>query len=161
MKRFDSAALAELSRAAAQSPRLRMNLNLHAAAQDPIQRLLNAFEPNTYVRPHRHRDPDRWELFTILAGRAAVLTFDDNGRVRERADLDSAEGVRVMEIAPAAWHTIVALAPGTVLFEVKAGPYVPTPAEDFAAWAPQEGDARAITLERWFQTAVPGDTAPE
>lgn len=161
MKQYDASSLRELSRTAAAAPRLRKNLNVHPSEADPIQRLVNAFEPHTYVRPHRHRDPDRWELFAILAGRAGVLTFDDNGRVTGRADLDMDEGVRVAEIPPGAWHTVVALTPGTVLFEVKAGPYVPTPAGDFAPWAPAEGDARAAAVERWFQTAKPGDAQPD
>src|SRR3990172_7922439 len=64
--------LNDLTRAARAAGRRRMNRNLHPALTDQVQRLLNAFEPGTYVRPHRH-DAGRWELFLILRGRALLL----------------------------------------------------------------------------------------
>ncbi len=103
IKRVDSADLEKLVAQAAASPRRRKNLNLHESLDDPIQRLLNDFEPGTYVRPHRH--PDKWELFVLLQGAAAVFTFDDSGRLRD------AGGARIVEIPQATWHTLVALSP--------------------------------------------------
>ena len=41
-------------------------------------------QPGTYVRPHRHSTPPRWELFVVLRGALALLVFDDSGRVEER-----------------------------------------------------------------------------
>lgn len=158
MKQLDTALLRQLSVEAAAAPRRRKNYNLHSVGEDPIQRMLNAFEPRTYIRPHRHHG--KWELFAILTGRASVLTFDDAGRVQERTDLAAEGGTRVVEIAAGAWHTVVSHAPQTVMFEVKAGPYTPTAPEDFASWAPPEGDPAAAALEQWFQTAAPGDTPP-
>ena len=160
MKTIDTAALMSMCHAAAVTPRLRKNLNLHTELDDPVQRLLNAFEPGTYLRPHRHAEPPKWELFVILTGRAAVLTFADDGRVLERVDLDAEGGTRLVEIQQAAWHTLVALAPRTVLFEVKRGPYLPNPPHDVAAWAPAEGDAKAAEFERWYRHAAPGDLPP-
>jgi len=154
MKCLDTAQLRALSAEAADHPRRRRNYNLHASAADPVQRMLNAFEPGTYIRPHRHRD--KWELFVILSGRADVLTFDDDGRLAARAALDATEGTRVIEIAQGAWHSLVSHAPQTVMFEVKQGPYVPTAPEDFASWAPPEGDAATRECEQWFRTATPG-----
>lgn len=160
MKHIDAAVLSGLCNEAAAAPRLRKNLNLHAELDDPVQRLLNAFEPGTYLRPHRHAQPPKWEMFVILTGHAAVLTFADDGRVQERVELKAEGGIRIVEIAEAAWHTLVALAPRTVLFEVKRGPYLPNPPQDVAAWAPPEGDARAEQFERWYRQAVPGDLPP-
>jgi cupin fold WbuC family metalloprotein len=160
MKQIDTAALLGLCDEAAASPRLRKNLNLHTELDDPVQRLLNAFEPGTYLRPHRHAAPPKWELFVVLAGRAAVLTFADDGRVLERADLDADGDTRLVEIPEGAWHTLVALVPKTVLFEVKRGPYLPNPPQDVAAWAPPEGDARTGEFERWYRQAAPGDLPP-
>ncbi len=158
MKRIDEAALRTLSAEAAALPRRRKNLNLHETLDDPIQRLCNAFEPGTYLRPHRH-GPGVWELFALLRGRAAVLTFDDGGRVTGRTEL-GADATVLVEIPPAAWHSLVALAPGTVLFEVKRGPYRPTGEHDFAAWAPKEGDAQAGAFVQWLETAAPGARVP-
>ncbi len=158
MKRLDTSLLCGLSAQAAGVARRRKNYNLHSSAADPIQRMLNAFEPTTYIRPHRHGG--KWELFVIVSGRAAVVIFDDSGRVQERADLDAAGGTRIVEIPEGTWHTVVSLAPQTVMFEVKAGPYVPTLPSDFALWAPAEDDPAAAVFERWFQTAAVGDTLP-
>ncbi len=46
-----------------------------------------AFGPDSCLRPHRHPDPPRWELFVALAGRLALRIFDDAGRVVERTEL--------------------------------------------------------------------------
>ena len=55
----DSDTIADLVKRARQTPRGRLNLNLHPRLEDPIQRLLNAGSPGTYVRPHRHRPAGR------------------------------------------------------------------------------------------------------
>lgn len=157
MKRIDAAALRVLAAEAAASPRRRKNLNLHESPDDPIQRLCNAFEPGTYVRPHRHGGT--WELFTLLGGRAATLTFDDAGRVTGRTELGADENL-IVEIPPATWHSLVSYVPGTVLFEVKRGPYRPTGEHDFAAWAPKEGEASAGAFVKWMEHAAVGDGAP-
>ena len=46
-----------------------------------------------------------------------------------------------VEIPPATYHTIVALEVGTVVYEVKDGPYDVTNDKGFATWAPQEGSS--------------------
>ena len=135
MNRVDLARLERLSQSARAHPRLRLNDNLHAM-QDPIHRLLNATEPGTYVQPHRHAAPPKVETLCVLRGRGAVVLFDGLGRATEHAILSPSGPEHVVEIPAGAWHTLVALEPGTVWFEVKAGPYAPPPAADVAAWAP-------------------------
>lgn len=154
VKRVDAAALRELTAHAAASPRRRKNLNLHESLSDPVQRFLNDFEPGTYVRPHRHAG--KWELFALIQGAAAVLTFDDTGRVRERVEINGADA-RVVEIPAHTWHTIVALAPATVLLEVKLGPYDPACPAEYAPWSPAEGAPKAADFERALRVAAPGD----
>jgi len=158
MKTVGMGALRTLSVEARAGARRRKNLNLHETLDDPIQRLCNAFEPGTYVRPHRH-GPGVWELFALLAGRAAALTFDAHGTVTARAEL-GAETNCVVEIPAGAWHSLVALAPGTVLFEVKHGPYRPSGEENFAAWAPPENTAHAAAFVAWMERATVGERAP-
>ena len=155
-----SADLAALVVEAQNAPRKRMNLNLHPALTDPVQRLLNAFEPGTYVRPHRHSDPGKWEFFAILHGRALVLAFDAAGIVQERHELAPAGAVQVIEIAAGTWHTLAALESGTLLLEVKPGPYTPAGPQDFAPWAPAEDSSEAVALERWLHAARVGDRVP-
>lgn len=160
LKRIKPEDLERVSRRAAGAARGRTNHNLHPELSDPVQRFLNAIEPGSYVRPHRHTDPPRWELFVGLCGSAAVLLFDDNGGILAREPVGPSQRNRAVEIPAGAWHGIVALEPGTVLFEFKPGPYAPLNDKDFAPWAPDEGEAAAAALERWFRSASPGDRPP-
>jgi cupin fold WbuC family metalloprotein len=160
MKRITADDLQRLTAEAAASPRRRRNLNVHAELSDPVQRLCNAFEPGTYVRPHRHAAGGIWELFVVIRGRAVVLTFDDAGAVSDRVELDASGPVYCAEIPEGAWHTVASVLPGTVLFEVKRGPYVAPSPQDFAAWAPAEGDARCLAVEAWFRSARTGQSCP-
>ncbi len=160
MKVINQKALDEASQSALRSPRKRSNWNLHERLDDPVQRLFNAIEPGTYIRPHRHADPATWEVFLLVRGSAVLLIFEDSGRVVERFLL-SAGGPQVgVEIPPRAWHTMASLEPGTVFFEVKQGPYVPPRPENLASWAPAEGDPRTAEFESWFTAAAQGDLAP-
>ena len=63
-----------LSARAKRSARLRANHNLHRF-EDNVQRMLNAIEPGSYVRPHRHMDPPKVEMFTLLRGCLALFFF--------------------------------------------------------------------------------------
>lgn len=144
--------------AARAGTRGRSNHNLHPTLADPVQRFLNAMQPGSYVRPHRH-EPGRWELFLLLDGEAAALLFDDAGEVVETAVLRRG-GVRAVEIAGGVWHTLLALAPDTLLFEVKPGPYTPNADKDFVPWAPREGDPEAVALPARWTALVRGAVAP-
>lgn len=160
LKLYNAAILKELSAEATRSPRRRKNLNVHPVLEDPIQRLFNAMEPGTYVRPHRHARAGVWELMVAVCGAFAVLRFDDEGCVLARAELRAGDGDGAVEIPAYAWHSVVSLAPGTILFEIKPGPYSPIADKDFAAWAPGEGALHASDWVRWFEQAQPGDYAP-
>lgn len=150
MQVIEAEQLDELSRRAQASPRLRMNHNFHASPDDPCQRLLNAIEPGSYVRPHRHRLQPKAELFVAVRGRMALLHFDQRGTLLAVVPLVAGGATAVAEVATGEWHTIVALERGSVFLEVKAGPYRPIDAEDFAEWAPAEGTAAATELlARW------------
>lgn len=59
MKRFDQSLLDTLAVSAAASLRRRANHNVYPTLDAPVQRFFNALEPDTYVRPHRHRTPPR------------------------------------------------------------------------------------------------------
>ena len=155
MKLIDRDLVVHLHAQAAASPRLRTHHNLHASHADPIQRMCMAMEPGTYVRPHRH--PHKWELLLIVSGELLVLTFDDTGTVLTRTLLSAGGYTYGVENPASTWHAVVTLAPATVVFEVKQGPYLPTAEQDFASWAPPEGDPRAAGFERWYRSAQPGD----
>ena len=130
---------------AKRSSRLRKNHNFHSDYADPVNRMLNAFEPGTYVRPHKHESPDKFEVFLALQGRALALQFNEGGEIAEHSILDAGSGIYGVEFAPRVWHTIVSLAWGTVLYEIKPGPYAPLSDKNFAPWAPLEGSPEATT----------------
>ncbi len=160
MKQIDTALLDSLTRKAAGVPRKRMNHNLHPGPDDPVQRLCNAIEPGTYIRPHRHASPPTWEIFIMLRGSAVVLYFDDAGTVIERAILSAQGPVVAAEIAKGTWHAMASLEPGTVFFEVKQGPYVQPSGPDVAKWSPAEGEPSAVSIAKWYEEARKGDSPP-
>jgi len=65
-----------------------------------------------------------------------------------------------IETEPGTWHSFAGLEPGSVLFELKPGPYDPAADKDFAAWAPPEGDPRCSLFEAWFRTGAMGSAPP-
>lgn len=139
LKVIDQNAVNSTVEKARNSPRKRTNLNYHTDYADPINRLLNAMEPWTYVRPHKHENPDKREIFLILTGTVAVITFDDQGHVSECVRLCSKSGNYGIEIPEKTWHTVIALESGSAVYEVKDGPYLPINDKNFASWAPPEG----------------------
>lgn len=140
MIKIDEAFIDPVSEKARQSSRRRMNHNFHKAPEDTLQRMLNAVEPDTYIRPHKHENPDKREAFFVLRGRIAVVEFDELGNISDHIVLDAKQGRYGAEVAPRTWHVIISLQSGSVAYEVKDGPYDPDNDKIFAPWAPQEGD---------------------
>src|ERR1035437_3279709 len=122
---IDADLLDRVSTAARASPRLRKNHNFHAGKSACCHRLLNAIEPGSYVVPHRHLDPNKDETFVVLRGRFGLILFDETGTVRHEIVLDSAGPRFGITIPHGTFHSIVSLAPGSVFFESKGGPYGP------------------------------------
>ena len=74
----------------------------------------------------------------------------------QRAVVDPSLGVYGFDIAPGVWHGSLVLEPGTVVFEVKPGPYVPVGAVDLAPWTPAADDAEAVgRFLAWLREQVP------
>ncbi len=139
---------------AKKSPRRRKNYNFHPSDESRCHRLLNALEPGTYIRPHRHLDPEKEELMLLLKGRMGMIFFDDAGTVTETALLAVGSESFGIDIPWGTYHSLVCLEPGTVFLEAKAGPYRPFTPEENAPWAPTEQEPTApvylAELERLF-----------
>jgi len=143
--------LNELSTEAKGSARQRKNHNFHQGEHEVLQRMLNALCPGTYIRPHKHSDPGKNEIFIILRGRTLVVEFDDNGHISDHIILDKATENYTAEIPPGRYHTIIALEAGSVVYEIKEGPYCQATDKNFAPWAPEEGgDGAAAFLQKVF-----------
>jgi cupin fold WbuC family metalloprotein len=139
--------LAEVSREARDSPRRRKNRNFHEMS-DPVHRLVNALEPGTYIRPHRHLDASKAETAIAVAGRIGVLFFDDRGAILDSRIIAPGGETCGVDVPAGAWHTFVALEPGSAFFETKAGPYAPPAGEELAPWSPEEMVPAAAAWER-------------
>jgi len=144
MIHIDEALLNSVSQKAALAPRRRMNYNFHPQDADPLQRMLNAMEPDTYIQPHKHENPDKREAFFCLKGRIVVVEFTEKGEIADFAVLDPLKGSYGCEVAPRTFHSIISLQAGSVAYEVKDGPYRQEVDKQFAEWAPAEGDPNAL-----------------
>lgn len=120
------------------STRKRTMHNFHKQSEDPIQRMINAIEPGSYVQPHKHENPDKREAFIILQGRMLVVEFDESGNITDHIILNALDKNYATEIAQGVWHTIISLEEGTAVYELKDGPYIPLTDKNFAPWAPKE-----------------------
>jgi len=142
MKQFSTDYLSDLTEQAKTNDRLRQHRNIHQSFQDPCQRLFNAIEPGSYIRPHRHSSDPRDELLVAIRGVMALITFDANGTVTNVLRLGTEKyGLApcpAAEVPSDVWHTVIALESGCVLLETKAGPFDPDQPKDLAPWAPPE-----------------------
>ena len=120
---IDDKLLNQISVQAKESPRLRMNYNLHESLDSKAQRLFNALEPGTVLPAHRH--PHTAETYIVLRGKLKVLFYNDQKEVVETYLLNPLEGYYGVHIPQGQWHTLEVLESGTVIFEVKDGPYTP------------------------------------
>jgi len=148
---IDQTLLDDVTRAAQQSPRRRKNRNFHEDEAAPCNRLLNAIEPDSYIRPHRHRHEDKDESILCVRGRLGALFFDDDGTVRDTATLEAGGATIGVDIPHGSFHSVVALEPGTVFFEAKAGPYTPLGDDEIAGWAPAEGEPDAAAYHAFLR----------
>jgi cupin fold WbuC family metalloprotein len=148
MIKIDKDFLAPILQKASNSERKRTNYNFHQFAEDTLQRMLNVLNTGTYVRPHKHENPDKREAFIILKGKIVVVEFDNQGNPVENIVLIANSENYGCEIAPKSWHTIICLEDNSVVYEVKDGPYIATIDKNFAPWAPEEGSENAFAYNK-------------
>ena len=120
--------LDSVSKQAKESPRLRMNYNLHEKLTDTTHRFFNAMEPGTVVPIHRHRYCA--ETFILVRGSMRVVLYDDDRNVIENTILSAGGDNYGIHIPKGVWHWVEILESWTVTFEVKEGPYEPLKEED-------------------------------
>lgn len=128
MRIIDNELLDKLTEQAATNERLRKNYNLHRSLNDNVQRLLNAMEPGTELPVHRHLHTD--ETYVVLKGSLNVLLYNEKKKLTQTILLDPKIGKYGVSIPAGQWHTVEILEKGTVIFEVKQGPYAPLEAKD-------------------------------
>ncbi len=144
--RIDQALLQQTTTQARTSPRLRKNANFHPRDDFPAHRLINAMQPGSYVRPHKHLDVSKDETILAVQGRFGYISFNEEGQIEEVIELAPGGPVFGIDIPHGTTHTILALEPNSVFFEAKAGPFVPLSEQEIAAWSPAEGTDEAQAL---------------
>ena len=105
-----------------------MNMDLRNSPEDQSQRMLNAIEPGSVVPVHRHRLSS--ETVVCLRGRLVEEYYDEAGQVVDSIELTPGGPVVALNIPAGQWHTVRSLESGTVILEVKDGPYAPLAEED-------------------------------
>jgi cupin fold WbuC family metalloprotein len=125
---IDNKLLDQVTEQANENERLRMNYNLHDSLDTKTQLLLNVLEPGTILPIHRHRHTA--ETYIVLRGSINIIFYDDSKTpVLQNLD-NSKEGDYGVHIPSGQWHTLEVKESGTVIFEVKDGPYKPLGEED-------------------------------
>lgn len=125
MKIIGTDIISEVHKQAAESPRLRMNYNLHESLDEDVHKLLNSLQLGTVMPIHRHLHPAKKETFVLLQGSLDVLKYNDDKTVAARYRMSRESGNMVCEIMPEEWHSFEVLEPDTLILEIKKGPYVP------------------------------------
>ncbi len=125
---INASLLEQLSQEAKSNERLRKNYNLHPTLTDPVQRLLHALVPGTQIPIHRHPATD--EVYILLSGRLRVFFYNEHKAITDTFTLDPREGQYGLQIPAGQWHTLEVVEEGSVIFEVKQGPYSPLTPSD-------------------------------
>lgn len=121
--KITQALLDDLTEKAKASPRLRMNFDLRDSVEDGSQRMLNAVEPNSELPIHRHQKTS--ETVVCLRGHLREVYYNEVGEVTEVIDLAPNSDCVAVNIPRGQWHTLQSLESGTVILEMKDGPYEP------------------------------------
>jgi cupin fold WbuC family metalloprotein len=154
IKRLTQNLIAEIVEKSRRSPRRRQNYNFHEL-EEKVQRFVNVLQPGTYVRPHRHRRPpdiNGFEFFLVLQGELGLIIMNDRGEILQQERVSSTGEIHAIELPEDVVHTLVALAPDTVMLELKEGPYNVNTDKEFLDNFPQEGTPEAIEFVKTWQS---------
>lgn len=122
--KITQAVLDNLTKEAKELPRLRKHMDLRNNAEDQSQRMVIAIEPGSVVPIHRHQKTS--ETIVCLRGKIVVEFYDDLERICTESIILTPNGQTVsVNIPIGQWHTAHALESGTVIMEMKDGPYEP------------------------------------
>lgn len=157
VKQLNQCLFDELANDARKSPRLRSHHNFHQTADDAVQRVLIALQPESYVAVHSHPQSWKWEMLLVLRGELDCLVFSAEGEVLDRYCLTPEHNATGVELPAGCWHSIICKQPDTILLEIKPGPYDPGTAAIMTTWCPLEGSEAADPYHKWMKNARIGE----
>ena len=150
MKKFTFDFINELSEKGSLSSRGRQHHNIHESYKNSVQRVFNAIGIDSYIQPHRHSLDNKTETLIAISGCFVLILFSKSGAITEIVPFSSEKYDFVdsvsccVEVDPGAWHTVVGMTPGSVLLEIKAGPFSEHGAKEYAKWSQGEGSSESI-----------------
>ena len=125
------------------SPRGRAPNPLSSDEYSGPQCLINAIQPSSYVVPHRHEHEEIW---LPIQGRVVIGLFNEEGEPTEKIEL--AHDKTLYFVAPGdIYHSVFAIEPNSVFFNISQGPFNPNAPKDFASWAPREHGEISLVVE--------------
>lgn len=121
----DDEAVARVRQAAAESPRKRARLCLHADAAATLHEMLIALRRGTEIPIHRH--PGKAECYHVIAGEFTLRIVDDRGAPLRDVPMGPPGSGRVFlcRIAAGLWHTVEVESDEVLLHESTSGPLIP------------------------------------
>lgn len=146
---LDQSLFVDLAEKAAKNPRGRQHHSFHQM-EESCHRLVVGMQPGTYIPPHRHLSADKAECLLVLKGALGLLVFDENGCVLSKRLMQAGGDCLGVDLPSGVFHGLVVLAPDTLMFECKSGPYQPLSEAECAHWAPREGEAGAAEYHAWM-----------
>ena len=147
---IDQSLFAEMTVQASANPRQRQHHNFHDMAE-ACHRMLVGMQTDTYLAPHRHLAADKAETLLVLQGSIGLLLFDEQGELTKTRVMQAAGTCQGVDLSPGQFHALVVLEADTLLFECKAGPYRALLEEEWAPWAPREGEPEADAYRQWMR----------
>jgi cupin fold WbuC family metalloprotein len=91
-----------------------------------------------------------FEFFLVCQGALGMLVMGDRGEIVATELVSAGGAVWAIELPEATYHTIVALAPDTIILELKEGPYDSRTDKEFLDEFPTEGtDAAKQLVTEW------------
>jgi cupin fold WbuC family metalloprotein len=135
MRLIDNKTINTLLKEAEQSPRKRAHFLLHSHHQEPVQRILIALIKGSFVEPHYHKLPTKWEMFSVIHGELAIKIYDQLGNIKDSlviSDIDSQP--KLIEFQHDEIHSVECLSETALILEIKEGPFIVKNAKHFPSW---------------------------
>jgi cupin fold WbuC family metalloprotein len=112
--------------------------SLHESPANLLHSMVILQPYGTYAQPRKHLT--KAKLFHIVNGEMAVVTFEQDGKLRAAYHL-ATDKVLIVHIEPDCYHTNMALTPQAVYHEVITGPFERDSADRvYASFAPSDSE---------------------
>ena len=126
---------------AKRSAEQRARICLHRTHSDPVQEMIIAMTPRSYVRPHRQVGFEK--SYILLAGSLTFHSFDACGKHLHSRCL-SRDGIIATRFDAGQWHSAQTNAPDVAVYiETLRGPFSQANTQ-WADWAPEAQNATAV-----------------